>query len=84
MIPDRLKPRDLAIQLLKCTNKELAEVFAYYYESTKFFEEELDAKVTDQDILNLNAHECGKIIRDSIVYAAMEIIEEREKSVSVK
>ena len=72
---DKLTARDVALYLADCADKEFAEVFAYYYESAKFFEEEPDSRVTKDDILSVNAHECGCSVRDRIVFGIMDIAE---------
>lgn len=76
-MPNNLTPRDVALYLSDCTDKEFAEVFAYYYESERFFEEEPNARVTEDDILNVNAHECGCSVRDRIVFGVMDIVDEK-------
>jgi len=76
----KLSLRDIAKRLSELSYRDFAEVFAYFENSTKYFEEEPDSRVTDEDILNLNANECGKIVKDYIVYAVMDILEKRKEN----
>ena len=76
-MPNKLIPRDVALYLSDCSDREFAEVFAYYYESTHFFDEEPNVRVTEDDILNTSAHECGAQVRDRIVYGVMEVAEKK-------
>lgn len=72
----KLNARDVAKYLMDCTEEEFAKVFTYFYESNYYFEEHPEKRVEDKDILKISAHECGCVVRDTIIGGMMNIARE--------